>query len=248
MINKNNFILESQEKIKKAQEILKILNKKGFEAFIVGGAVRDFYLNIPFEDVDITTNASIQEIQNFFSYSKKSLNIKYGSIKICFKKNYFDITSYRKEGPYLDYRHPSYVVFISDIKEDIKRRDFTINSLLMDNLGNLIDYYNGYQDLKKREIKVIGETYLKLTEDVVRILRIFYLKARLNFSISLDIEKFLQENIFLLDKIKYERIIKELKKIFNQKYIQEFLIFLKETNAIFFFKKFSNYFPILSEI
>ncbi|WBL31570.1 CCA tRNA nucleotidyltransferase [Candidatus Phytoplasma sacchari] len=227
---------------------MKILKKNGFEAFIVGGAIRDFFLNIPFYDIDITTNAQVKDIKKIFKHSELSISEKYGSIKIYFDENYFDITSYRKEGIYLNYRNPSYINFVYDIKEDIKRRDFTINCLLIDDKYNLIDHFYGYKDLLKRKIKTIGDPFHKLTEDVVRMFRIFYLQARLNFEIDLNTQNALIENIFLLKKIKKERIIQELKKIFDQKYIEKVLLSFKKTNAIFFLREFSNYFPILLEI
>ncbi|KAB8122019.1 MAG: tRNA nucleotidyltransferase/polyA polymerase [Candidatus Phytoplasma cynodontis] len=247
-MSKNILISESKYKIKKSQELLKILKKKGFEAYIVGGAIRDFLSNISFDDIDITTNASIEEIKKNFEYIKKSFREKYGTVKVYFEKIYFDITSYRKEGPYLDYRHPSYICFISDIKEDIYRRDFTINSILMDENNNLIDYFHGCEDLRKKKIRTIGDPYQKLTEDVVRMLRIFYLQAKLNFDIEINTLKVLIQNIFLLEKIKNEILIEELKKIFSQKYLKKAFLDIKKTNAIVFLRKLKNCFPILSEI
>ncbi|KXT29110.1 poly A polymerase head domain protein [Candidatus Phytoplasma oryzae] len=246
IINKN--IIKKNEKIEKGKKIIKILQKNGFEAFLVGGAVRDFFLDIPFYDVDITTNAKVEEVKNIFECQLiESNSIKFGSIKVFFENNLFEITSYRKEGPYLNYRYPSYVIFISDIKKDILRRDFTINGLLMNEKSELIDFIGGYHDLIEKKIQTIGDPYVKLTEDVVRMIRIFYLQAKLNFEIEFNTKRILKENIYLLKKIHNNRMIKELKKVFSQKYLEKTFISLKETNAIFFLKKFSNYFPILLE-
>ncbi|WP_284928379.1 CCA tRNA nucleotidyltransferase [Candidatus Phytoplasma sp. AldY-WA1] len=226
------------QKIEKAQKILKEIKKKGFEAFIVGGTVRDIILNIPVNDVDITTNGRYEEISKFLICHKK--NIKYGSFQIIFEKEKFETTTYRKEGPYLDHRNPSFVEFISDIKEDLKRRDFTINGFLMNENGEIIDYMNGFNDLNKKQIKTIGEPYQKLTEDALRMMRIFTLQAKSNFEIEIETKKILKKNIFLLNKIPLQEIIKELKKITKQKFFQKALISLKETNAISFLKEFKE--------
>jgi poly(A) polymerase/tRNA nucleotidyltransferase (CCA-adding enzyme) len=236
----NNLI--SQDKIEKAKKILQILKEIGYEAFIVGGAVRDSILDISFDDIDIITNANLEIIKKLFSYIP--IGIKYGSIKIFFEKYVFELTLYRTEGPYLNYRNPSYVNFISDVKQDVLRRDFTINGLLMNEKGQLFDYIDGMKDLKKKQIKTIGEPYTKLTEDALRMIRIFYLQSKLNFEIEYNTQKALKENIFLLTKIKKDRIITELKKIFSQKYLQKTLISLKETNAYSFLKLFSREFPL----
>ncbi|WAN63286.1 CCA tRNA nucleotidyltransferase [Candidatus Phytoplasma rubi] len=226
------------KKIEKAQKILKEIKKKGFEVFIVGGAVRDIILNISVNDVDIITNGRYEEISKFLICHKK--NIKYGSFQIIFEKEKFETTTYRKEGPYLDHRNPSFVEFISDIKEDLKRRDFTINGFLMNENREIIDYVNGFDDLNKKQIKTIGEPYQKLTEDALRMMRIFTLQAKSNFEIEIETKKILKKNIFLLNKIPLQEIIKELKKITKQKFFKKALISLKETNAISFLKEFKE--------
>lgn len=230
----------NQEKIKiqKAQKILKKIKQKGFEAFIVGGTVRDIILQKPIEDIDITTNAHYEEIKQFLFCKKK--NIKYGSFEIIFEKEKFEVTTYRKEGPYLNHRNPSYIEFIKDIKKDLKRRDFTINSFLMNEKNEIIDYLKGLDDLKQKQIKTIGDPYTKLTEDALRMMRIFSLQAKTNFEIEKETKKTLKNNIFLITNIKSYEIIRELKKITKQKFFQKAFLSLKETNAISFLKEFKE--------
>ncbi|WP_323847673.1 MAG: CCA tRNA nucleotidyltransferase [Phytoplasma sp.] len=225
-------------KIQKAKKILKEIKKRGFEAFIVGGAVRDIILNTSINDIDIITNGRYEEIKNFLICKKK--NIKYGVFQIIFEKEKFEITTYRKEGPYLDYRNPNFVQFITDVKEDLKRRDFTINSFLMDENGKIIDYINAYHDLHQKQIKTIGNPETKLKEDALRIMRLFTLQAKTNFDIEKETKKSVINNISLIHKIKSQDILKEIKKITKQKFYQKAFLSLKQTNAISFLKEFKN--------
>ncbi|MDO8167891.1 CCA tRNA nucleotidyltransferase [Candidatus Phytoplasma melaleucae] len=223
-------------KITKAQKILKILKQKKIEAFIVGGAVRDWILKLPIRDVDITTNAHPSVIRKIFSSEFISMDNRYGCVKIFFQNHYFDITTYRKEKNYFDYRHPSDIEFVSDVKEDIMRRDFTINALLLDNNNNIFDYVNGIFDLKNRLIRTIGNIHNKLTEDPLRMMRIFYFQAKLNFEIEEETFSILKKNIFLLQKIKNQMLLKEFSKILQQKNIQKAFSSLQETKAFDFVK------------
>ncbi|MFR0368046.1 hypothetical protein [Candidatus Phytoplasma palmae] len=120
------------------------------------------------------------------------------------------------------------------MQEDILRRDFTINSFLMNEKGYIFDYMQGYKDLQKKQIKTIGNPYKKLSEDALRILRIFYFQSKLNFKIEKKTEKALKKNIFLLQKIKPEQIFKEFQKILKQPYFMKAFLSLKNTNAISF--------------
>ncbi|TVY12389.1 CCA tRNA nucleotidyltransferase [Candidatus Phytoplasma pini] len=225
-------------KIRKAQKILKILKKRNFESFIVGGAVRDLCLGLEISEIDITTNALVTDIQKIFLCYPKG--IKYGLLTIFFDGDYFDIASYRREGSYYDYRHPSTFFFISDIKEDLLRRDFTINSLLLDHKDLIIDYNNGYEDLIHKKIKTIGDSYQKLTEDVLRMMRIFYFQAKLNFDIEEKTQKILKSNIFLIQKIQPAKILEILKKIIKQKYFRKAFISFLDNNALSFLPGFQK--------
>ncbi|MDO8064179.1 hypothetical protein [Candidatus Phytoplasma bonamiae] len=214
----------------KAKNILKILKQYNkAEAFIVGGAVRDFLLKKPFTDVDITTNLLPETICEIFNVPIR--RIRYGSVKIFFENNYFEITTYRKEGKYLDFRHPSSVIFIRDVQEDVKRRDFTINAILLDENDKIFDYVDGLTDLHNKIIRIIGNPYQKLTEDPLRMLRIFYFKSKLNFSVEEKTEKALKENIALINKLKISFIFREFKKLLKQTYVNLAFNYLLYTKA-----------------
>ncbi|MDV3167060.1 MAG: CCA tRNA nucleotidyltransferase [Vigna little leaf phytoplasma] len=219
-------------KLKRAQQILKILKHKGFEAFIVGGAVRDFCLNIPLTDIDITTNATSQNIKNIFSLKMK--NNKYGSHKIIFEKEIFDITTYRKEGSYLDHRHPSFVEFINDVKQDILRRDFTINGLLMNEENHIIDYIKGKDDLLKGLIRAIANPDQKFKEDALRIIKLFYLQAKLNFSIEKNTYQAIFANVCFLKKLNSQDLFREIKKMLKQPYVYQAFVSMVRTKAVNF--------------
>ncbi|KND62561.1 CCA tRNA nucleotidyltransferase [Candidatus Phytoplasma phoenicium] len=225
-------------KLKRAQQILTILKNQGFEAFIVGGAVRDFCLRLPFQDIDITTNANFQHIQQFFSLCSER-NI-YGSYRILFEEESFDIATYRKEGSYLDHRHPSSIEFTNDIKDDILRRDFTINALLMDEKKNIIDYVDGLNDLMHHRIKAIKNPNQKLKEDALRIMKLFYLQAKLNFNIETRTYQALILHISLLKKLKADKILQEILKILNQKYWKRVFISFQQTKALTFLNGFAK--------
>ncbi|MEZ0180228.1 CCA tRNA nucleotidyltransferase ['Camptotheca acuminata' phytoplasma] len=226
------------ERIKKAQIILKEIKQKGFEAFIVGGAVRDLFLKIQPNDIDLNTNGTYDEIKNFLVCKKK--NIKYGCFQIIFENEIFEITTFRKEKFYLDYRNPSEVEFVLDVEKDLKRRDFTINSFLMNEKSEILDYLHGFDDIKKKQIRVIGDPYTKLNEDTLRIMRIFVIQAKSNFEIESETKKILLSNIFLIEKINPQEILKELKKITKQKFFLKAFISLKQTNAISFLREFQE--------
>ncbi|MDV3142781.1 MAG: CCA tRNA nucleotidyltransferase [Candidatus Phytoplasma australasiaticum] len=218
----------------KAKKILKILKKNKAEAFVVGGAVRDFLLKKPITDVDITTNLLPEDVCEIFDIPKR--RIRYGSVKIYFENNYFEITTYRKEAAYLDFRHPSCIIFIQHIKDDLQRRDFTINGLLLDENDKIFDYVGGIKDLNNKIIRIIGNPYQKLTEDPLRMLRIFYFKAKLNFSVEENAEKVLKDNIFLISKLPVYLLFKEFNKILKQNFVNVAFNYLLYTKAINYFK------------
>ncbi|WP_334330978.1 CCA tRNA nucleotidyltransferase [Candidatus Phytoplasma prunorum] len=218
------------KKLNLARDILKILNKNGFEAFIVGGAVRDYYLNLPFFDVDIITNALTLDLIKIFKIN--SNNIKYGSCNIYFKNNKFDITTYRIEEKYKNNRYPEKIIFTNDVTKDLLRRDFTINSLLMDDQKNIIDHLDVLSDIKNSIIKTIKEPEKKFQEDSIRMLRACYFQAKLCFEIEINTKKALKNKSYLLKKISKDRILQEFIKIISQKNFHKAFITLKETNII----------------
>ena len=198
-------------------DVLNKLEENGYEAYIVGGFVRESILKIKTYDVDITTSAKPKEVLELF----KELEVKlydYGNVSFNIDKYKFDITTYRKDIKYKDNRKPEEIVYISSLKEDLKRRDFTINTICMDKDGNIIDYYNGVKDLKRRVIRSLSDPDKKLKEDSLRILRAVRFATSYKFRIEKELKEAIINNKDLLKNLSYERRKEELNKIFCSKY------------------------------
>lgn len=201
-------------------DIVDKLNKNGFECFIVGGYVRDYLLSVESKDIDICTNAKIEDIIKLFESAGKAY-INYYSYHIKKDDYTYDITSYRKELKYKNNK-PYKIEYAKTLKEDLLRRDFTINTFAIDNKGKLIDLMHAKKDLDRKLIKVVGDTETKLKEDKTRIIRAIRFMCTLDFTLSKEIEDFLSKNGKLLNQIPKEYIKKELDKIFISKNYNKF--------------------------
>lgn len=200
---------------KKAQFIIDKLNSNGFEGYIVGGCVRDLIIGNTPKDYDITTTARPNQIIEVFKEYKTILTgIKYGTVTVIIDKTPFEVTTFRAEGKYINSRRPETVNFLSDIKEDLYRRDFTINSLAYAN-GKLIDLYGGVDDIKNKTIRAVGNIDEKFKEDALRILRAYRFMGRYNWEIEEKTKKAMLDNMPLLNNISKERILTELREIFE---------------------------------
>ena len=195
---------------------LKRLNDHGYEAYIVGGALRDMLLEKKISDYDITTNAYPNAIKMIFAdYICYDIGKKHGTVAIIIDSDKIDITPYRSEDNYLDHRHPSVIRFSNNLKEDLKRRDFTINALCMDINMNIIDYFNGIEDLENKIIKTVGKPQSRFNEDALRILRAIRFKTQLNFEIEENTNKQIHKLKDTLNYISNERKKEELLHILN---------------------------------
>jgi len=194
-------------------EIINKINDYGYIAYIIGGYPRDYLLNIETSDIDIATSATPMELKNIFP-DIKIVNDKYGSVILNYHNYRFDIMTFRKESDYLDNRHPSKVVYVNDLEEDLLRRDFTINTICIDKDGNIIDLLNAKEDLDNRIIKTIVDSNTSFSRDALRILRAIRFASFLNFNLSDDVSDAIIKNKGLLKKISYERKKQELDKIF----------------------------------
>ncbi len=194
--------------------IVEKLKNNGYEAYIVGGYVRDYLLGIDSRDIDICTNASIDEIKEIFKDAGKSYD-KYFSYHLDRDGYSYDITSYRKELKYKNNK-PTKLEYARTLKEDLERRDFTINTLAIDSGGKLVDIFNSKSDLNSKTIKVVGDTEKKLTEDKTRIIRAIRLCCTLDFNLNMEIMSFLSKHGSYLKDIPREYIKKELDKIFDE--------------------------------
>ena len=198
---------------------LKLINKivdAGFDAYIVGGFVRDYLLGIESNDVDVNTNATPKDLLSIFKDSI-SPQEAYGSVTVIYNNIRFEITTFRKETGYLDHRRPEKIEYINDLYEDIVRRDFTINSLCMDKDGNIIDLLNVRDDIDKKIVKAIGNPIDRFREDSLRILRAVRFSVTLEFELDKELIKAIKECSYLLKDLSYYRKKDELDKIFTCK-------------------------------
>ena len=210
-----------------AFEILNILDNFGYVGYIVGGYVRDMLLGIESHDIDITTNATPMELKEVFK-ENELINTGYGSVKLIYKNNGFEITTFRKEENYTDNRHPGSITYVDDLAEDVLRRDFTINALCIDKDNQLIDLVNGREDLNNHVLKTIVDSSQSFSLDALRILRAIRFASLLDFQMSDDIDKAIKENKDLLKNISSNRRKMELDKIFGSNKAKEGIALIKE--------------------
>lgn len=203
--------------IESGKKIISILKSNGYDAYFVGGFVRDFLLKIKSNDIDIATSALPDQVLALFPRSKAT-GEKYGTVTVYEDDAFFEVTTFRQEGEYLDSRHPSFVAFTKSINDDLKRRDFSINAMAMDENMNIIDHFHGRSDLYSKRIRTVGNPDVRFKEDALRILRAFRFVSKLGF----DIETLTFESIYnhkeLLKRVANERIIQELKLLFAGEY------------------------------
>lgn len=192
--------------------ILNTLNQNGYEAFIVGGCVRDSLLGKAPKDWDITTNALPEKLKSFFEKTVDT-GIKHGTVTVLINNQQFEVTTYRVDGKYSDNRRPENVYFTSSLKEDLGRRDFTINSMAYHPSQGLMDFFQGKTDLENRLIRAVGIPGERFNEDALRMLRAVRFSAQLDFEIEPSTLKAIKDNSFLIQRISAERIRDELTKI-----------------------------------
>lgn len=206
--------------------IIEELTKNGYECFIVGGFVRDYLLSYESKDIDICTNAKIDDIERIFKGEGKSYP-NYYSYHIKEQDYTYDITSYRKELKYKNNK-PCKIEYAKTLKEDLKRRDFTINTFAIDKDGKLIDLMHAKKDLDNRVIRVVGNAEKRLKEDKTRIIRAIRFACTLDFTLSEKIEEFLFKNGKYLNQIPKEYVKKELDKIFTNGNYAKFFEIVKK--------------------
>lgn len=195
-----------------AINILERIEDNGFEAYIVGGYVRDYLLGINSSDVDICTNARVRELLDIFSDYNVSSN-EYGAVKLITNDSRIDITTYRRDLKYNGSRRRVEIEYVDNLLDDINRRDFTMNTLCMNKEGNIIDVLNGKEDIEKKIIRCVGNIDDRLNEDPLRMLRAVRFATTLNFEIEEELYKELKRNRTLIAQLSRERIKEELNKI-----------------------------------
>lgn len=201
-------------KDKKSAEILNLLEKAGYEAYFVGGCVRDSIMGRSFHDIDITTNALPDEIiKVFHGYKIIPTGIKHGTVTVIYDATPYEITTYRIDGKYTDSRRPDSVEFTTSLREDLARRDFTINAVAMDLRENICDFFGGTDDIEKRIIRCVGNPEKRFEEDALRIMRALRFSSQLGFEIAPETAKAVHSMKNSLANISRERITEELDKL-----------------------------------
>ena len=193
--------------------IIETLNESGYEAFVVGGCVRDSIMEKVPKDFDIATSAIPEQIKPLFEKTVDT-GIKHGTITIVLKEGSFEVTTYRIDGEYKDCRRPTEVFFTNYLADDLMRRDFTINAIAYHKETGFVDPYDGIKDIKDRKIRGVGEPTKRFNEDALRMLRCIRFSTQLGFDVEKETYKSLMENTKLISKISTERIRDELCKIF----------------------------------
>lgn len=230
--------------------ILQRLENSGYSAYVVGGCVRDALLgNVP-QDWDICTSALPQQVINTFSdYRVIKTGIKHGTVTLMLNSNMYEITTFRTEKDYSDNRRPDTVEFVADIKEDLSRRDFTVNAMAYNPKQGLIDLFFGLDDLDMRIIRTVGNADVRFNEDALRILRALRFSAKLCFNIEKSTAASVHRNKGLLNNIAAERILAEFKQLLLsenavnilREYYDVISVFIPEISPMVGFCQYNSY-------
>lgn len=205
--------------------VLDRMDQKGYEAYLVGGSTRNFLLQLPIHDYDIASAAQPKEIIDLFDdYPQFYAGLKHGTVSIAINHQIVEITSYRIDGPYQDGRRPEGVSFTKSLREDLARRDFTINAIAYHPKKGFVDYFGGQEDLKNRCIRAIGQPDKRFEEDALRILRALRFASSLAFAIEEKTYASMLKNLAKLDQVSAERKAEELVKILLGKDVKRILL------------------------
>lgn len=235
---------------KQPLKIINVLENNGYEAFAVGGCVRDSLLGLEINDWDIATSALPEEILACFKTEKTlPTGIEHGTVTIVLEGKLYEVTTYRVDGNYIDYRRPESVNFTGVLKDDLARRDFTMNAIAYNPKTGIIDYYGGVKDIDKRLIRAVGEPQLRFKEDALRIMRCLRFASQLGFSIHTATAAAMLELKANLKYISSERLQEELSKsllgkMFSEvytEYCEVLFEIIPELRATFKFDQHSKY-------
>ena len=195
-----------------AVPVLEKLESVGFEAYFVGGSVRDFLLEKEINDVDIATSATPEEVKQLFSKTI-DIGIEHGTVLVLYQNKSYEITTFRTEAEYKDYRRPKEVSFIRNLREDLQRRDFTMNAIAMNKDGNIIDPFHGQESIRNKIIQTVGKAEDRFQEDALRMMRAVRFVSQLSFRIEKETLNALIDLVHLLEHIAVERKQAEFDKL-----------------------------------
>lgn len=211
-----------------AIQILNKIKEIGFEAYIVGGYPRDLYLGFNNSDIDICTNAKYEDLKDYFEISKGN----FGSMRLKYKDQEFEITTFRKESEYDKNRFPKNIEFVNTLEEDLERRDFVINTLCIDKNGKYVDILGAKEDIDNKIIRCVGDSDYKISQDILRSLRAVRFATILNFQIDDRLKESIKKYSYLLDNLSDKRKKEELDKILNSNNKEYGLSLLRELDII----------------
>lgn len=221
--------IKMEGEFKAALPVLNKIKKAGFEAYFVGGSVRDAILGLEVNDVDIATSAYPEEIKHIFPKTV-DVGIEHGTVMVLHGGESYEVTTFRTESTYQDYRRPDSVTFVRSLEEDLKRRDFTINAFAVDESGEIHDYFNGKEDLNNRLIRAVGVADERFNEDALRMMRGVRFASQLDFSIEEETKQAMKRHAPLLEHIAVERIQVEWIKLLLGKARKQGLASFLETD------------------
>lgn len=218
-----------------AERLINIIENAGFEAYAVGGCVRDYIMNKPCDDIDIASSAKPEQLEAILSQNNIryiETGLKHGTVTAVIDGEGYEITAFRSDGEYGDCRHPESVKFVSDIKEDLARRDFTVNAMAYSPENGIVDVFGGKSDIENRIIRTVGDPDKRFREDALRIMRALRFASVLSFDIDQDTEKSIFDNAELLKKVSAERIYTELSKLITGEGVFKILTEYKEVFGV----------------
>ncbi len=221
--------------------IIELLEEKGFEAYAVGGCVRDCLLGETPLDWDITTSASPADVKRIFNRTIDT-GIAHGTVTVRMYGGSYEVTTYRIDGDYSDGRHPDSVTYTAELAEDLKRRDFTINAMAFHGNRGLVDLFGGMDDLKKGIIRCVGEPESRFGEDALRMLRAIRFSARLGFDIAPDTYAAIKKLCGTISKVSAERIRDELLKLITSDHPDRLLLVYESGLSSVFFPELDRMF------
>lgn len=223
-----------------ARPILEQIQDNGFEAYYVGGSVRDYVMGRNIHDIDITTSATPDEIESIFSHTIP-VGKEHGTINVVFNDENYEVTTFRAEEDYVDHRRPSGVTFVRDLYEDLQRRDFTMNAIAMDTAYKLYDYFDGQQDINNRIIRTVGIAEERFQEDALRMIRCLRFQSQLSFDIATETFEAMRIQMADIKFLSIERIVIELTKLMRGINVEKSFNHLKSLKAF-------NYMPYFEHL
>lgn len=230
--------------------IIQELEKRGYEAYMVGGCVRDSVLGRIPHDYDICTSATPNEIMATFPNQEIiPTGLQHGTVTILINREPYEVTTYRIDGKYSDNRRPDSVAFTNSLTEDLRRRDFTINAMAYNSTKGLVDPFGGVKDIENSIIRCVGSAHDRFNEDALRILRAIRFAAQLNFGIVEETDEAIHKSLGLLENISIERVTSEFSKIVSSDnfyiklmlYNDVFSLFIPELKSMIGFKQNNPY-------